>query len=200
MDNHRNRRQNRPNGYRRPNNHRNATESANEEIAGPSGTANRHGNGHNADHNGQKRKNNQRNGPENANNENADPNGGNRNLRNKKSLVATNPIGFKTLENALTEVKNDAELILKLSSKMNGFLILLDQRSIRPDMMCLILAALARASKSSTEQDSVQLLAHFYMEIIPKLAQESNFYRELKLYIAGNSYISERFSLIGKVD
>lgn len=83
----------------------------------------------------------------------------------------------------MLRIDNDAELILKLSSKTNGFLLLLDQQSIDQEMMCLILATLARASKSSTEQKTVQLLVHFYMEIIPKLTNKSNFNRELKLYI-----------------
>lgn len=108
--------------------------------------------------------------------------GGRRNDRNKKTFEVKHPIGYRTLE-AVLKVENDSELILKLSSKMNGFLILLDQQNIKPDLMCLILAALARASKSSTELDTVQLLVYFYMEIIPKLCSKSNFHRELKLFI-----------------
>lgn len=101
----------------------------------------------------------------------------------KQNYEATQPIGSKTLE-AVLKIENDAELILKLSSRKNGFLLLLDQNSIDSDMMCLILAALARVSNSSTELTMIQLLVHFYMEIIPKLCRNSNFHRELKLYIA----------------
>lgn len=109
-----------------------------------------------------------------------------RNVRNNKNFEATKPIGFKTLESHL-EIENDTQLILKLSSKMNGFLLLLDQQPIRPDFMCLILAALARASESSTELNTVQVLIHFFMEIVKKMSNQSNFYRELKLYIANLS-------------
>lgn len=102
----------------------------------------------------------------------------------KRQNVATKPIGYRTLETVL-QIENDAEFILKLSSKMNGFLILLDQPSIRTDVMFLILSALAKASKCSTELSTTQLLAHFYMELIPKLNSKSNFHREIKLYVAG---------------
>lgn len=110
----------------------------------------------------------------------------NRNDRNKKTFEATKPIGYKTLETVL-KVENDAELILKLGSTTNGFLLKLDQQSIESGFMCLILAALARASKSSTETDTIQLLAHFYMKIIQKLGSKSNFHRELVLFIASLS-------------
>lgn len=103
--------------------------------------------------------------------------------KRERKTEATNPIGYKTLE-AVLKTENDVELILKLSSRMNGFLLLLDQPSIRPDFMCLILATLAKASQTSTEQSTVQMLVHFFMEIIPKLSSKSNFHRELKLYIA----------------
>ncbi|XP_031618979.1 NFX1-type zinc finger-containing protein 1 [Contarinia nasturtii] len=139
---------------------------------------------------GQKRQNNFRNGDNNGKNkkkeftEPAGPSGGGNQNNRKKNNEAKHPIGYKTLETVLEKVENDAEFILKLSSKMNGFLLLLDQQPIRPDFMCLVLAALARASKSSTEQDTIQLLVHFYMEIIPKLNSKSNFYSVLKLYIS----------------
>lgn len=98
------------------------------------------------------------------------------------NLEVKHPIRYKTLQ-TLLETTHDSELILKLSSKMNGFLLLLDQRSINPDLMCLILAALAKASKTSTELSTVQLLVYFFMEILPKLSSQSNFYRELIFYI-----------------
>lgn len=93
------------------------------------------------------------------------------------------PIGFRTLENVLT-INNEAEMIHKLASEMNGFLLLLDQPKIRTDFMCLILSALAKASELSTEQETVQMLVHFYMKLVPKLSSDANFYRELKLYIS----------------
>lgn len=102
--------------------------------------------------------------------------------RNQK-LEASKPIGYKTLENVL-KIDGEAELILKLSSERNGFLLLMDQKNIRSDLMCLILAALARASECSAEQDTVQLLVHFYIKIIPKLNDNANFQRELVLYSA----------------
>lgn len=107
----------------------------------------------------------------------------NPNDRNKKTFEATKPIGYKTLETVL-KGENDAEIILKLSSTTNGYLLRLDQPSIESRFMCLILAALARASRSSTETDTIQLLVHFYMKIIQKLDKKSNFNRELKLFIA----------------
>lgn len=139
--------------------------------------------------NGKKVKNDFRKNEQNKNSEDsvAGPSGvNNRNERSKYLIEAKRPIGYKILENVL-KVENDAELIIKLSSRMNGFLLLLDQHSIRTDFMCLILAALARASESSTELDTIQLLVHFYMEIIPKLSSNANFHRELKLYIANLS-------------
>lgn len=107
----------------------------------------------------------------------------NRHGKNKNSFEAKKPIGFKTLENVL-RIDGDAELILKLSSEMNGFLLLLDQKDIRPELMCLIFSALARASECSTEQDTIQLLVHFYIKIIPKLCSDANFHRELIVYSA----------------
>lgn len=113
---------------------------------------------------------------------------GNRKRKNNNhTFEVKHPIGYKTLETVINTVDNDAELILKLSSRMNGFLVLLDQPKIRSHVMCLILAALARASKSSTELDTIQLLVHFFMEIMPKLKPESNFHRELKLFIGNLS-------------
>lgn len=100
----------------------------------------------------------------------------------KPKTEADKPIGFKTLETVL-KIESETELILKLSSSKNGFQLLLDQQSIRADFMCLILAALAKASKSSTEITTTKLLVHLYMEIMPKLDSKSNFNRELKLYI-----------------
>lgn len=108
----------------------------------------------------------------------------NRNKRNKKTFEVTKPIGYKKLETVL-RVENDAELISKLGSPTNGFLLRLDQHLTNPEFMCLILAALARASKSSTETNTIQLLSHFYMEIIRKLGNKSNFHRELIVFIAG---------------
>lgn len=132
-------------------------------------------------HNGQKRKYNSR--KNDRNNSPAASSSGtiNRNVRNKIAFEAKKPIGFKTLENVL-KIDGDAELVLKLSSEMNGFLLLLDQKDIRPEFMCLILSALARASECSTEQDTIQLLVHFYMKIIPKLSSNANFHRELVMY------------------
>lgn len=127
------------------------------------------------------------------NRQNNNRNGNNNILKNKdkgpsgaktRRTEAERPIGFKTLDNLLKTTDNETELITKLSSKMNGFLLLLDQQSIRSDLMCLILAALANVSRSSTELTTTQLLVHFYMEIIPRLEGQSNFHRELKLYIA----------------
>lgn len=107
----------------------------------------------------------------------------NRNGKSTNKLEARRPIGFKTLENVL-KIDGDAELILKLSSEMNGFLLLLDQKDIRPEFMCLVLSALAKVSECSAEQDTVQLLVHFYMKIMPKLSSNANFYRELIMYTA----------------
>lgn len=103
------------------------------------------------------------------------------------NFEATKPIGFKTLEAVLDKVENESELISKLASEANGFLLLLNKESIRPDFMCLILSALAKASECSTELVTTQLLVHFYMKIIPKLNSKANFHRELKLFIANLS-------------
>lgn len=87
----------------------------------------------------------------------------------------------KMLENML-KISDDAELISTLSCEKR-FLSLLEQ-PIDSDVMCHILDALARASESSSEQGTVQLLGLFYMKFIPKLDADANFHRELKLYIA----------------
>lgn len=93
--------------------------------------------------------------------------------------------GPKTLENVL-KISDDAKLISVLTSETNGFLSMLDQPNVHSesDSMCLILDALARASETSSEQDTVQLLGLFYLKIIPKLNRNANFHCELKLYIA----------------
>lgn len=113
-------------------------------------------------------------GPSGANNQNG---------KTINQFQTRRPIGYKTLENVL-KIDGDAELILKLSSEMNGFLLLLDQKDIEPEFMCLVLSALAKASECSAEQDTVQLLVHFYMKIMPKLSSNANFYRELIIYSA----------------
>lgn len=91
----------------------------------------------------------------------------------------------KTLENIL-KISDDAKLISILSSERNGFLAMLEQPNshCESDSMCLILDALARASETSSEQDTVQLLGLFYLKIIPKLSRDAIFHCELKLYIA----------------
>lgn len=96
---------------------------------------------------------------------------------------AQTPIGSETLQTVL-EIEDDAELILKLSSEMNGFLLLLDQQNIPCELLCQILAALARASECSSEADVVQILVHFYIKIIPKLKGNANFRCELIMYSA----------------
>ncbi|KAJ6634627.1 NFX1-type zinc finger-containing protein 1, partial [Pseudolycoriella hygida] len=139
--------------------------------------------------NGQKRQNNFRK-EDNNNSNKKDKNskafpGGQQNQNVKKvnvSCEAKHPIGYKTLESVL-EIKDDCELISKLSSKMNGFLISLDQQTIRPDFMCLVLAALAKVSECSSEKNTINLLVHFFMKIIPKLSSASQFHRTLKLWI-----------------
>lgn len=149
------------------------------------GRTNRNGNDAKVGEAGPSGNNNRR---ENTNDTAAGPNGpngsGNNNHNtNRIRREVTRPIGFRTLENVLT-IKSDVELILKLSSDMNGFLVLLDQQNIRLDLMCLILSALAKVSECSTEQETVQLLVHFYMRLVPKLSSNANFHREIKLYIA----------------
>lgn len=103
--------------------------------------------------------------------------------RNQPKQVVTKPIGYKKLEDIL-KTSNENELILKLSSEKNGFLLLMDQKNIRSDLMCLILAALAQVSECSSEQETVQLLVYFYMKISPKLTENANFQRELVMYSA----------------
>lgn len=114
----------------------------------------------------------------------AGPSGeGNNNGRKRRTFEAQKPIGYRTLE-AVLQTENEMEFICKLSSTTNGFLLLLDQHPIRPEFMCLILAALAKASNSNSEQNTTQALVHLFIAIIPKLKSDSNFHRELKLYIA----------------
>lgn len=124
-----------------------------------------------------------KNSPKNVNNRSRNCFEASSNGTTNQKLEATKPIGYKTLENVL-KIDGEAELILKLSSERNGFLLLLDQKNIRPDVMGLILAALAKASECSAEQETVQLLVHFYVKIIPKLNDNANFQRELVLYSA----------------
>lgn len=100
--------------------------------------------------------------------------------KNQRSEV-TKPIGYEKLKEVLT-IGSETELILKLSSERSGFLALLEKERIYPDSMCLILSALARASECSAEQETIKLLVHFYMKIIPKLSDETNFQRALFLY------------------
>lgn len=115
-----------------------------------------------------------------------------RNKRKQNAFEARRPIGFRTLENVF-KIDGDTELILKLSSERNGFLLLLDQPNIRADFMCLILSVLARVSESVPEKDTVHLLGIFFKKIISKLNDSENFYRELKLYIADlSNHIAEQ--------
>lgn len=115
--------------------------------------------------------------------ENAQGSTGRHFSQNNQKPNIRKPIGFKTLEKVL-EIKDDVELILKLSSEMNGFLMLLDQQNQRVDVVHLILSAMAKVSECSSETETIQMLVHFYMKIVPKLTSNANFHRELKLYIA----------------
>lgn len=96
---------------------------------------------------------------------------------------AKRPINYKDLEHML-KIECEAELILKLSSERSGFLLLLEQKDIRPDLMCLIFSALGRVSECSSELEIIQLLVHFYIKVIPKLNDNANFQRELVMYSA----------------
>lgn len=118
-----------------------------------------------------------------------------RNKRNQIAFEATRPIGFRTLENVL-KIDGDAELILKLSSGRNGFLLLLDEPNIRTELMCLILSVLAKASECSTDHDTCELLRLFYVKIIPKLNCKSNFNRELKFFVGNLNNDSGENTLI----
>lgn len=122
-------------------------------------------------------------GPSGEGNPNQNQNRDRRREKNNNTFEAKHSIGYKTLEMVLS-LDNDSEMISKLSSKSNGFLLLLDQPSISANFMRLILSALSRVSKTSTELSTKELLVHFYMEIIPKLCPNANFNRELKLFIA----------------
>lgn len=53
----------------------------------------------------------------------------------RNRFEATAPVGFKTLESVL-KIDSEAEIILKLSSERNGFLLLLDQQNIPIDLFC----------------------------------------------------------------
>lgn len=107
-----------------------------------------------------------------------DPNGvKNRSSHSKRPLF----MGYKKLEEI---VKNDTEVKLILNLSSASFMQLLDQKDIRLDVMCLILAALAKTSDSSTEQETTRLLIHLYMKIIPKLSSKGNFYHALVMYNA----------------
>lgn len=179
-----NRQMNGRQGWRNQNQNRNTDNN----VAGPSGNGNRNGNRDRNRNQNQNRSEQNRNADNNA----AGPSGngnrdGNRSGRPSKNFTfeADRPIGYRTLEKVLETTTNDSELISKLSSKLNGFPLLLDQPSIRVDIMCLILNALARVSKTSSERDTVQLLVHFFRGIVPKLGSESNFHRELILFISG---------------
>lgn len=93
-------------------------------------------------------------------------------------------------------INDDTALILSLSAEKNGFPILLDQQNIPSDVMCQIFGALAKASKSPTESQTVQLLVYLFMKIISKLSNNANFYREIKLYITNmSSYMTDGMPL-----
>lgn len=109
------------------------------------------------------------------------PNGNRPNGTKKQTPHARFPISYMTLQSML-DIEGEAEFILKLSSETNGFLLLLDERQIRPDLMCLIFAALGKAADCSAEKETVQMLIHFLMQIIPKLSD--NFQCALIMYSA----------------
>lgn len=100
-----------------------------------------------------------------------------------RAVEKLRPIRFKTLEKIFKD-EEDSALILKLSADKCGFFQLLQQNGIRPDFMCLILDVLEKISNCATDQDTTQLLVFFFMKIIPKSKDNTNFHKELKCFIA----------------
>lgn len=106
-----------------------------------------------------------------------------KNQNESENIQPVEPMPMPKLLKVL-QISDDVERILALSSEQDGFLVLLEQQDIPKSSMFLILTALAKVSESSSEKCTVELLVYFYVKIIPKLSSESNFYREMKLYIA----------------
>lgn len=83
------------------------------------------------------------------------------------------PIGYVKLKEFLNEYE-DGDLILRLSSETGGFMTLLQEPKIRPDLLCLILEILEKVADSSTDAHTRHMVIHLYSNLMPQLNTKSN--------------------------
>lgn len=111
---------------------------------------------------GQNRNNNNNNNNYNKNHQrNNGADGANPNRIERKS----HPIGYMKLRELMNELE-DADLMLRLSSETGGFITLLQETKIRPDLLCLVLELLAKIANSSTDGHTRRIQIHFYTTVL----------------------------------
>lgn len=86
----------------------------------------------------------------------------------------TKPIGYKALEAAISTMDH-SKLLIQLSSDTFGFVTLLQQHTIQPGIMCLILSALVKAVNSPSDSESRKMVLYFLRKILPRNKSSDNF-------------------------
>ncbi len=97
-----------------------------------------------------------------------------RNFKNEKYNRPARPIGYLALEAAISTMDH-SRLVIELSSNTFGFLTLLQQRTIQPGMMCLVLSALSKAVDCPADSESRKMVLYLLMKILPKNKSDDNF-------------------------
>lgn len=93
---------------------------------------------------------------------------------NATNIRTTRPIGYKALEAAILTMDH-SKFLIELSSNTFGFLTLLQQRTIQPGIMCLILSALVKAVCSPPDSESRKMVLYFLGKIVPRNKTADNF-------------------------
>lgn len=86
----------------------------------------------------------------------------------------TKPIGYKALEAAILTMDH-SKLLIELSSNTFGFLTLLQQPTIQPGQMCLILSALVKVVNSPADGEARKMVLYFLGKILPRNESTHNF-------------------------
>lgn len=84
------------------------------------------------------------------------------------------PIGCKALEAAISTMEH-SKLLIELSSDTFGFVTLLQQHTIQPGIMCLILSALVKTVNSPSDNESRKMVLYFLRKILPRTNSSDNF-------------------------
>lgn len=90
------------------------------------------------------------------------------------NIRPTRPIGYKALEAAILTMDH-SKFLIELSSNTFGFLTLLQQHTIQPGIMCLIMSAFVKAVSSPPDSESRKMVLYFLGKIVPRNKTADNF-------------------------